>query len=296
MFLGPGQKLSLDELILGLTVSSGNDAAIAAAHLLSGGVGPFVERMNREARALGLTDTRFADPSGLSADNITTARDFARFCRIYAGVHPEALETYHAVGEFTYPEDHNVEMPGRFHRITQSNRNTLLGEYPGLDGLKSGYIDESGYNLAATAEREGMRLIAVLLGGDGETHPEGRRRIAADARALLDYGYTRYALIKPRQIRLEPVDVWKGRLDRVMPVPGGELRAVIPKSRLPLLTTRVEYDTPLIAPVLHRETIGRIVLLAGREELARFPLLAEREVEEAGFLKRWIHAVRLLFE
>jgi serine-type D-Ala-D-Ala carboxypeptidase (penicillin-binding protein 5/6) len=296
MFLGPGQYLTLDELILGLTVSSGNDAAIAAAYLISGGVEPFVERMNREAEALGLADTRFVDPSGLSADNITTARDFVRFCRLYVELHPDALEAYHAVGEFTYPEDHNVDMPDKFHRITQANRNVLLGEYPGLDGLKSGYIDESGYNLAVTAEREGMRLIAVLLGGDGDTHPEGRRRIAADARALLDYGYGEYTLIRPSRTRLEPVRVWKGRLDRIKPIPGEEIVAVIPKSRLPLLSTRIEYETPLIAPILHREPIGRIVLLAGREELARFPLVAEREVEEAGFLKRWIHALRLLFE
>ncbi|MFP4562645.1 MAG: D-alanyl-D-alanine carboxypeptidase family protein [Spirochaetia bacterium] len=296
MFLGPGQKLTLDELILGLTVSSGNDAAIAAAYLISGGVEPFVERMNREAEALGLADTRFADPSGLSADNITTARDFARFCRLYVELHPEALETYHAVGEFTYPEDHNVDMPDKLHRITQANRNALLGNYPGLDGLKSGYIDESGYNLAVTAEREGMRLIAVLLGGDGDTHPEGRRRVAADGRALLDYGYTRYTLIRPSRLRLEPVRVWKGRFDYVTPVPGEEIVAVIPKSRLPLIGTRIEYETPLIAPVFIREPIGRIVLLAGREELARFPLVAEREVEEAGFLKRWIHALRMLLE
>ena len=296
MFLGPGQRLSLEELILGLTVSSGNDAAIAAAHLISGGVEPFVDRMNREAETLGLVDTRFADPSGLSAENQTTALDFARFCRFYVRLHPEALEAYHAVGEFTYPEDRNVDEPGRIHRITQANRNTLLGEYPGLDGLKSGYIDESGYNLAVTAEREGMRLIAILLGGSGETHPEGRSRIADDARSLLDYGYDDYTLLRPKKILLEPVRVWKGRVDRVNPVPGEEIAAVIQKNRLPLLATRIEYDTPLIAPVIRREPIGRIVLLAGREELAHFTLVAEREIGEAFFLKRWVHALRLLFE
>jgi D-alanyl-D-alanine carboxypeptidase (penicillin-binding protein 5/6) len=296
MFLGPGQRLTLEELVLGLTVSSGNDAAVAAAHLISGGVEEFVIRMNREAEAFGLTDTRFADASGLSENNTTTARDFARFCRHYVRLHPEALERFHAVGEFTYPEDHNVDEPGRLHRITQANRNVLLGEYPGLDGLKSGYIDESGYNLAVTAEREGMRLVGVLLGGSGETHPEGRSRIAADARALLDYGYSEYALIRPSQIRLEPVRVWKGRSDSVRPVPGEEIMAVIPKTRLPLISTRIEYDTPLLAPVLRREPVGRIVLQAGREELARFSLVAEREVEEAFFLKRWIHSIRLLFE
>ncbi|MDR2370528.1 MAG: serine hydrolase, partial [Treponema sp.] len=155
MFLAPGQTVSLRVILLGLAVSSGNDAAAAAALHFAPTVRDFAGMMNMEARRMGLIKTRFVEPSGISEDNVTTAGEFVLFCREYIRLHPEALAEFHSVPEFAYPLASNAgaafrDKPGT---IVQQNRNTLLKTFPGVDGLKTGYIDESGYNIALTAER-----------------------------------------------------------------------------------------------------------------------------------------------
>ena len=189
MFLAAGQRVSLRELILGLAVPSGNDAAVAVALRFAPSVEDFTDRMNREARRLGLEKTRFTEPSGISEYNLTTALEFARFCRIYLREHPETLAEFHSVAEFAYPKAENVaeqyrEKPGT---IPQTNHNRLLGKVEGVDGLKTGYIDEAGYNIALTAERRGVRLIAVILGAPAGY--DGDRIRDEDGRKLLTCGF-----------------------------------------------------------------------------------------------------------
>ena len=166
MFLEEGQRVTLLELMKGLAVSSGNDAGVAAAEAVSGSLSEFIKLMNSEAVKLGLEKTYFADSSGYSSENQTTARDFANFCMLYIDKHPEALSLLHSLTEFTYPKKANLPPGGKSTHgsITQKNNNILLGSLEGVDGLKTGYIDESGYNIALTAERGGAPSSCCYYG------------------------------------------------------------------------------------------------------------------------------------
>jgi D-alanyl-D-alanine carboxypeptidase len=194
MFLEEGQRVTLLELMIGCAIPSGNDAATALAVAVSGSVDRFVAAMNREAAALGMTSTHFVEPSGYDEGNVTSAWDFARFCLVYIREHPEAIDELHALSQFTYPKASNIPEGGRsaLGPITQTNHNNLVGRLEGVDGLKTGFIEESGYNIAVTASRNGRRLLAVLMGGPGETTGEGNLQRALDAAALLSYGFYRF--------------------------------------------------------------------------------------------------------
>jgi D-alanyl-D-alanine carboxypeptidase (penicillin-binding protein 5/6) len=285
MFLGPGQTVTLEELLLGLAVSSGNDAARAVAIILDESVESFVERMNREADGLGFRNIRFRDPAGLSPENRVTAREFARFCRLYIELHPESLERFHSRREFTYPKAVGA--------ITQRNRNLLLWTYDDLDGLKTGYIDESGYNVALTAERDGMRLIAVILGGRGETHPEGRRLLAEDGATLLDYGFENWVQLRPEGIDYGSVTVWKGQEDAVTLEPAVPVVVTVGKECRNRLEISFERSSYLTAPVLPGTPAGTMTVRCADREIGIFPLQTVSAVEEAGAVKRLFHSLAM---
>ena len=142
---------------------------------------------------------QFVDSFGYSEKNRTTPREFAAFCRFYLKNHPEALEELHILTEQTYPQEQNIPPGGSstYGPITQYNHNNLVGSLEGVDGLKTGYIDEAGYNLAVTAEREGRRLLAVLMGGPGRDSREGSLTRTVDATALISYGYYATRTFRP---------------------------------------------------------------------------------------------------
>lgn len=192
MLLEKGQQVTLAELMTGLVVTSGNDAAFLLASLVAPSIPDFVAKMNKEAMELELSALHFEDPSGLNPHNRITARQFASLCHIYIQKFPNNLSRYHQVRQMVYPQLRH--QPLRAHAsfvepITRNNQNLLLGKYSGVDGLKTGYLSVSGYNLALTAEQNGRRLVVVLLGGPGKTHAEGRQINAADGAALLDWGF-----------------------------------------------------------------------------------------------------------
>lgn len=170
--LKPGDTLTVDEAVRGVAVASANDAAVALAVHIAGSEQAFVARMNAKVVELGLADTHYANPNGLpAAGQRTTALDTARLSRFYIRRHPEAL-AIHSMRSYA------------FRGVTHTNHNTLLRSYPGIDGLKTGYIKASGYCLVATAMRNGVRLISVALGA-----PSPAARDAA-SRELLDYGFS----------------------------------------------------------------------------------------------------------
>jgi D-alanyl-D-alanine carboxypeptidase len=172
MYLQPGSKLPLGELLKGMAVVSANDASVAVAEHIGGGIEKFVERMNRTARELGMHNSYFRNPNGLPAKGqITTARDILTLARAYLRQFPESLNI-HSQQYYTY------------RKITQHNRNTLLSRYPNADGLKTGWVHESGYHLVATAKRGDTRLIAVIMGAK---NPNVRSR---EAEQLLDEGFS----------------------------------------------------------------------------------------------------------
>jgi D-alanyl-D-alanine carboxypeptidase (penicillin-binding protein 5/6) len=221
MFLAPGQTVTLREIMLGLAVSSGNDAAVAAALYLAPSVGEFAGMMTQEARRMGLRVTRFVEPSGISEFNLTTASEYAVFCREYVRLHPRSLTDLHSVLEFAYPKAVNVPaaIRGNPGTIVQANRNNLLRTFPGTDGLKTGYIDESGYNIVLTAQRNGTRFIAVILGAPGRPNGEGERIRDRDGEKLLSWAFENFKTVRYRMGPIEPARLWKGRQRRVELIP-----------------------------------------------------------------------------
>lgn len=223
MFLEPGQQVTFRELMLGLAVDSGNDAGMTLARFLAGSQQAFVAAMNAEASTLGLRQTVFFDAFGYDPRNRTTAADFAQFCRFYLAAHPQSVQVLHSVREMAFPLEANRPVGDRrpVRTIVQTNRNNLLGLYPGADGLKTGFIEESGYNLAATAQRGDQRLVAVLLGVQGRDAVEGSRIRTAAAVRLLDFGFTSYPL-RPLPLPAIPtIRVWFSAPGSLVPAPGG---------------------------------------------------------------------------
>lgn len=207
MFLGKNQKLTVAELLSGLSVASGNDAAYALAYTLYGNMEDFVSAMNEIPASYGLKNTHFVESSGYSELNTTTAREMAAFSKIYINNFPESLERFHGLQSFAYPKQSNLtdgikvksqNFSNGFPEtitmtITQRNTNPLLGVMDGCDGLKTGYIDESGYNLALTARRHGTRFLSVTMKGPGKNANEGNEWRKKDGTTLMEWAFTSFA-------------------------------------------------------------------------------------------------------
>lgn len=282
MFLGPNQTVTWRDLLLGLAVVSGNDAAVALAENIDGSVEAFVGHMNRFCAGLGMDRTSFVEPSGYDEHSMTTARDFARFVWYYLRTWPRAIDEYHSVAKFVWPRGEGQK------EIVQYNRNRLLHNYPGADGLKTGYIDESGYNLAFTANRDGMRLVGVILGGIAD-QPR-----FDDAKHLLDYGFDQYRLVPLELGEASQIRVWQGERSRVDLPPGQKTAAVLPASLAGTLTASFYQLREVSAPVdagyplawtEFRTTDGKSIL--------RFPQSTGVAVKRADFLVDWAESVYL---
>lgn len=207
MFLGQDQRVTLEELLLGLSICSGNDAAYALAYTVCGSMEEFVKRMNKAAENLGLKHTHFVESSGYSELNQTTAREMADFAAAYLHRFPSSLHRFHSVLDFTYPKEKNLApgdrlsaqdfsngIPARITMpITQQNTNPLLGKLEGCDGLKTGYIDESGYNLTLTAVRGETRFLSVTMGGPGKSTREGQAGRVHDGTELMEWAFKNFA-------------------------------------------------------------------------------------------------------
>jgi D-alanyl-D-alanine carboxypeptidase (penicillin-binding protein 5/6) len=224
---------------------------------------------------------------------MTTAGEFAEFCRFYIAAYPESLREYHSVREFAYPLAENAaeqyrNNPGtRVHR----NHNTLLGTIDGVDGLKTGFIPESGYNIALTAERNGTRFIAVVLGAPSSYG--GDRIRDEDGQQLLTWAFECYKTIRPDVGALEPVRVWKGRENYAGIAPDAPLEFTALAERGTHLSWHVEYNDPLMAPLPAGSRIGDLVIYDNFGELRRVSLVTSRDVEEGGFFKRLFDSIRL---
>jgi D-alanyl-D-alanine carboxypeptidase (penicillin-binding protein 5/6) len=295
MFLDEGQRVTLREILVGLAVPSGNDAAVAAALHAEVSLEAFVERMNREAAAQGLVKTRFVEPSGISEYNTTTALEFARFCRFYLSSHPEAPGEYHSVRQFAYPRASNVieALKSRPGTIVQPNRNTLLDLFPGVDGLKTGYIDEAGYNIALSAERDGTRFVAVLLGAPSAGQGEAVR--TADSLALLEWGFGNFKTLRPAIPDIEPIRVWKAKVKTAALAPGAETERTVIKRRGQNLRFETFINEPVTAPLPRGSAVGELILFDDEGELYRVPLVLKNNLEQGNIFKRIWDAIRLFF-
>lgn len=295
MFLGPHDRVTIGELLTGLLVASGNDAARAIALILSGSLEEFTRRMNREMETLGFPSMYFEDAAGLSPKNSITARDFAEFSRIYIREHGEYLNDFHARREFTYPKARNRPTGEEVPAITQYNRNLLLWDCEGVDGLKTGFIDESGYNIAVTAERENMRLIAVVLGIEAENHEEGGLKRKRAGERLINFGYDTFVTLRPDSLPITPIRIWKGK-EKVLNIePAEEVVITVPKKLSSRLANRIDLPEHHCAPVKAGEEMGELTVFSGDLEIRSFPLVAARSVEKASWLQRLFDSVSMFF-
>ena len=297
MFLAPGQTVTLREILLGLAVSSGNDAAVAAALRVAPSVQDFATTMTAEARRMGLAKTSFVEPSGISEDNLTTAAEYASFCREYIRLRPSVLAEFHSVREFAYPKAANVSeaFRDRPNTITQANRNNLLRTFPGVDGLKTGYIDEAGYNIALTAERNNTRFIAIILGAPAG--PGGDRIRDRDGERLLSWAFANFKTVRPAVDidEIQPARLWKGKEKTVALLPAEPLNFTSPAERASPIRWSVITDDPLIAPLPAQYPVGWLVFSDDEGEVHRLRLLTAKAYPQGNIFKRIWHSIRLFF-
>ncbi|NLM40610.1 MAG: D-alanyl-D-alanine carboxypeptidase [Firmicutes bacterium] len=280
MFLEVGETVTLEQLLYGIAVVSGNDACVALAEALAGSADVYVQWMNTKARELGLNMT-FVDVHGLSEDNRVTATDMALLARAYIRAYPDALK-YHAERSFSY-QPRSQKQP-----IVQYNRNGLLGSFDGADGLKTGHLSAAGYNLVATAKQGERRLIAVVLGGSSE---RGREAVA---RELLNYGFRSFDVVDTRKLTTgTTVKVFKGK-QRSVGVVAQEPLVTIPQGTGTALEVSVQLKN-MSAPVSKGENVGMLTIWYEGEVLKQTPLLAVEDVPVGGFWRVFWDSTVLFF-
>ena len=263
VFLAEGEQITVEELLKCVCVSSGNDAAVALAEKVAGVTELFVEQMNNRARGLGIDDADFVTPTGLAAEgHVTSAHDIALMSRERLTKHPD-------IRSFTTIWTDSI----RGGTFDLANTNKLIRRYDGATGLKTGYTASAGYCISATAEREGMELIAVVM--KGETADKRN----ADAKALLNYGFSAYALVSAApEEPLPALPVTMGETDSVsLTLPPDALTAVVEKAQAAALERRIDLPESLPAPVRQGQQVGTLTLCSGDTELMTVPILAAED-------------------
>ena len=264
VFLEEGESLSADEMLKAIAVASGNDASVAMAEYLAGSEEAFVERMNAKAQELGMEDTVFQNCTGLPAEgHHTSAYDIALMSRELILNHPD-IRNYTTIWMDSLRD-------GAFQL---SNTNKLIRFYPGATGLKTGSTDSALYCLSATAEKEGMELIAVILGA-----PSSADRFNG-AKALLNYGFASYALVTTAPSEpLVPIPVTLGTQGTVMPAIEGDRQLLLPKEEAGTVTTTVDLPDEIPAPVKAGQALGHLTILVNGEKRSELPLVAGETVD-----------------
>lgn len=311
MFLGQGQSVTVRELLKGLAVASGNDAAIAIAVYVSGSTKAFVERMNAECEKLGLSKTHFVEPSGYDEHNVTTARELAAFCVHYVNKYPLGIEEFHSAVSIKYPLEHNLPSwekdKGDSLAVYQRNTNPLLGLLDGCDGIKTGFIYESGYNLALTAKRNGTRFISVSLKGWGRGTRQGNEGRIHDGTEMMEWAFSNFADFSPEEKLKEgfPSGIvvpsigaknTSGKFVRLVPAWVNPI-TVQKKSSLTAVEAaqkiRINMQIPrfIYGGVEAGKTYGQIQYSFGDEVIETVPLVADRTQEKAGAFKRALDAL-----
>ena len=264
VYLKEGEQMTVDDMLKAVAVVSGNDAAVALAEHIAGSEEGFVALMNQRATELGMADTNFVNCTGLpAAGHLTSAYDIALMSRELILRHPD-IRTYTTIWMDTIRD-------GQFQL---ANTNKLVRYYEGCTGLKTGSTDSALYCLSATAEREGMELIAVVM-----KSPTSAQRFES-AKAMLTFGFANYTLVDVRPGEaLPPVDVALGVVDQVQPVLGQSSRILVDKSQINEVTTAVRLTEGVEAPVEAGQKLGELVVSVAGEERQTIPLVAAQAVE-----------------
>jgi len=296
MYIEVGDKVSVNDLLHGIIINSGNDASVAMAEYMAGSEEVFAHLMNQEAQKLGMHNTNFKNASGLPTPNdhklssdddeykgvdqhYSSAYDIALLAQAIIRDDPDYYYLY-AVKEFSY------------NKIPQSNRNTLLSEDPSVDGLKTGMTDAAGYCLAASSKRGEQRLIAVVLNSKG---PKSR---SEEGQKLLNYGFQFYqnyvAANKGEALQSKPV--FKGELDNLAIGTASDAILTIAKGQELNLITTTNINAPLIAPIKKGDVVGSLQITYNQQVLKQVDLVALHDVNEGSFFKRIMDAIKLWWQ
>lgn len=280
MFIEVNTKVSVEDLLRGLIVQSGNDAAVALAEFIAGSEDAFANLMNEHAARLGMHDTHFTNATGLPhADHYTTPHDIAKLTIATIRDYPEYYKLY-AEKEFTY------------NKIKQHNRNTLLWRDDSVDGVKTGHTESAGYCLVASAKRDDMRLVSVVMGTDSM-----KARIKA-SQALLNFGFRFYETHRVYQASqsLAQARVWKGAEETVPVGLQKDLYVTIPRRQYDKLVARSELKPMIKAPVHKGQVLGEAILELDGEKVAQAPLVALQDDAEGGLWRQAVDTVKLWME
>jgi D-alanyl-D-alanine carboxypeptidase (penicillin-binding protein 5/6) len=279
-FVEVGSQVPVEVLLQGMIVQSGNDASVALAERIAGTEEAFASLMNEKAKSLGLTNTVFENATGMPGPaHYSSARDIALIARAIIGEYPEYYHWY-SEKEFTY------------NGITQHNRNPLLWQDPAVDGLKTGHTDTARYCLAASAERDGMRLISVTLGSTTD------KTRAAGSRALLEYGFNFFEThrLYAAGAKIAQLKVWKGGAEEVDLGLADDLYITIPRGRYNELAPSMDVPAQVVAPIEAHASAGEVRIALDGEVLAERPLLTLNAIEPGSIWHRVVDAVELWFE
>jgi serine-type D-Ala-D-Ala carboxypeptidase (penicillin-binding protein 5/6) len=278
MFLEPRRPVTVDELIRGMVVQSGNDASIALAEAIAGSEDAFVQMMNREAARLGLKNTKFMNSTGLpDAQQYSTAQDLYLLTAALIRDFSNEYAQYYSQKEF------------RYNNIAQPNRNRLLWTDPSVDGVKTGHTEAAGYCLIASSRRGGRRLLSVLLGSTSEATR------AQESLKLLNWGYQFFDSVKlyAAAAPVKTIDVWKGAARAVDVGVGADLFVTVPKGEADRLKAELISQQPLVAPLAKGQRVGVLRVTHDGKPYGEYPLIALEPVAQAGIFGRTWDTLRL---
>ena len=276
MFIEVGKQVSVQDLIKGMVIQSGNDASVALAEHIAGSEAVFAELMNKYAANLGMTNTHFVNSTGLPyADHYTTANDLAKLTRALISQFPEEYKWY-SEKQFT------------FNGITQYNRNKLLWQDATVDGLKTGHTESAGYCLVSSAKRDNMRLISVVLG------TESANMRIQESQKILNYGFRFFETHKlySSMQRLNDARVWEGNRDQVGVGLTEDLYITIPRGQYKSLKIETTINNHIEAPLAQLDNLGTLSVSLGDTLITEKPIVALANVEEGSFFKKLIDQIK----
>lgn len=280
MFIEVNKRVAISDLLNGMVIQSGNDSSVALAEHIAGSEDTFAQMMNDHAQRLGMLNSNFVNATGLPhPDHYTTARDIAVATAATIQDFPELYKLY-AVKEYTWND------------ISQSNRNKLLWRDESVDGVKTGHTEGAGYCLVASAERDRMRLISVVMGTDSENAR------AQASQALLNYGFRFFETHQLYGARdtLTNARIWKGEQEHVSLGLENDLFVTIPRRQYDNLQARTEVNQLVEAPIAQGDVLGRVIVDLSGEIIKEVPLIALAEIPEGGIIRTAVDTVLMYFE
>lgn len=281
MFIEPNKPATVDELLHGMIIVSGNDASITLAEGIAGTEQQFADMMNKEAQRLGMKNTHYMNATGLpDPQHYTTAEDLSILASALIRDFPAEYQRLYSVKEYTY------------NNITQPNRNRLLWLDPNVDGMKTGHTESAGYCLISSAKRNNTRRISVVLGA-----PTDAAR-ATESQKLLNYGFQYFdsTLVYKQGQTVNQLKVWKGSENQLASTVTNDLYLTLPKGQYANVKAMISSTQPLIAPIKKGQTIGNVKFTLNNKTIAEYPLVASKEISSAGILGRAWDSIKLLMQ